>query len=73
MKLFNSNIFASGKASKLQWLPAKKTFRLMADRRHGINGMAVWMDIIKNSTENDGMERLLVDVKKNCVEIREAY
>ena len=73
MKLFTANIFATGKARSIKFIPTKNTYRLMADRQHGFNGMAVWMDIIKNSTENDGMERLLVDVKKNCVEIREAY
>ena len=73
MKLFNSEIFATGKARSIQWIPSKKTYRIMADRRHGFSGMACWMDIVKNSTEGDGMERLIVNVKKNAVEISEAY
>ena len=73
MKIFNANLFASGKAHSIKWIPTKRTWRMAADKRHGFNGMSVWMDIVKNTEDTDGIERLIVDVKKDVVEFREAY
>ena len=72
MKLFNIDIFATGKARSLNFIPSKNTYRLMADRRHGFSGMDCWIDIVKNSS-CDGFEKLTVDVKPRYVDFHEAF
>lgn len=70
MKLFTANIYATGKARSIKFIPTKNTYRLMADRQHGFNGMAVWMDIIKNSKDDSGQRKRLAEIEISLEEMK---